>query len=314
MEKDTYLVTGGAGFIGSHICRKLIDEEYRVICVDNLSSGKREHLTALFDHPNFVFIEHNIVEPLYLKEHISRIFHLACPASPIAYQENPIGTIKTNVIGTINMLGLARAHTARLLLASTSEVYGDPLEHPQKETYRGNVNTLGSRACYDEGKRCAETLCMDYHRTHSVDIKIARIFNTYGPHMAIDDGRVVSNFIVQALQGKDITVYGDGNHTRSFQYIDDLVRGLMLFMNTDTVLGPINLGNPEEYTIKELAEKVIEHTGVPGTVVFKALPEDDPRRRRPDITRAKEELGWSPEISLEEGLKKTIAYFKHELA
>lgn len=312
-KREKIVVTGGAGFIGSHICDRLIREGKSVVCVDNLFSGKKEYIAHLLDNPLFQFIEHDIVQPLYFEEDFSHMFHLACPASPVAYQENPIKTIKTNVVGTINMLGLARAHDARVLFSSTSEVYGDPLEHPQTEKYHGNVNQLGRRACYDEGKRCAETLCMEYHREHGMDISIARIFNTYGPNMAVDDGRVVSNFIVQALNGEDVTVYGDGTQTRSFQYIDDLVEGLMLLMEKDGYVGPLNLGNPKEFTIRDLAERVIKETGSKSKIVTKPLPEDDPQRRRPDISRAQAELGWSPEVSLEEGLTRTIAYFKKVL-
>lgn len=314
MSIKQIVVTGGAGFIGSHVCQRLLANGHSVICVDNFYSGQRKHTTRLAQHDNFRLVEHNIVEPLYLDDPIAAIYHLACPASPVAYQKNPIFTVKTNVIGTINMLGLARAHNARLLLASTSEVYGNPQEHPQRESYRGSVNSLGPRACYDEGKRCAETLCMDYHREHSVDVCIARIFNTYGPHMAIDDGRVISNFIVQALKGEDITLYGDGTQTRSFQYVDDLVTGLLLLMEHDSFVGPVNLGNPnEQHTIKALAEHVLKQTSSSSKLIHKALPQDDPVRRQPDIRLAKEKLSWSPHVTLEDGLTKTIAYFKERL-
>ena len=301
------LITGGAGFLGSHLCDKLI-ENNKVICVDNLFTGNKENIKHLLKNPNFKLIEHNIIEPLFIDdEKIGQVYNLACPASPIHYQFNAIRTIKANVLGTINMLGLAKKHKARILQASTSEVYGDPLEHPQKESYKGNVNPIGIRACYDEGKRCAETLMFDYHRQHKVDIRVVRIFNTYGPRMARDDGRVVSNFITQALEGKDIT----GKQTRSFCYISDLIDGMVKMMNQDGYTGPINLGNPKEFTILELAKKVIKLTKSKSKIVFKNLPEDDPIQRRPDVSLAKEKLGWEQRIVLEDGLKKTIDYFNN---
>ncbi|MBW2985014.1 SDR family oxidoreductase [Candidatus Woesearchaeota archaeon] len=303
------LITGGAGFLGSHLCDALVKEN-KVICVDNFFTGNKENIKHLMDNSNFRCIDHDIIEPLFIDdEEINQIYNLACPASPIHYQFNAIRTIKANVLGTINMLGLAKKHKARILQASTSEVYGDPLEHPQKETYRGNVNCIGPRACYDEGKRCAETLMFDYHRQHKVDIRIVRIFNTYGPRMAKEDGRVVSNFITQALKGKDLTVYGDGKQTRSFCYVSDLIEGMVKMMKQNHT-GPINLGNPKEFSILELAKKVIKLAGSSSKIVFKPLPEDDPMQRRPDITLAEEKLGWEPKVELEEGLKKTIEYFK----
>ena len=305
----TILITGGAGFLGSHLCDALIKEN-KVICVDNFFTGNKNNVKHLMDNHNFKCIEHDIIEPLFIDdEKIDQIYNLACPASPVHYQFNAIRTIKANVLGTINMLGLAKKHKARILQASTSEVYGDPLEHPQKESYRGNVNPIGIRACYDEGKRVAETLMFDYHRQNKVDIRVIRIFNTYGPRMAKDDGRVVSNFIMQALKGKDITIYGDGKQTRSFCYVSNLIEGIVKMMNQDYI-GPVNLGNPKEFTILELAEKVIKLTGSKSKIVFKPLPEDDPMQRRPDITLAKEKLGWEPKIELEEGLKEAIEYFE----
>jgi UDP-glucuronate decarboxylase len=306
------LVTGGAGFIGSHLCERLLQEGHEVICVDNFYTGTKDNIKHLMNNPYFEIIRHDITFPLYVE--VDEIYHLACPASPVHYQNDPVFTIKTAVHGTINMLGLAKRTKAKILLASTSEVYGDPEVHPQPEEYWGNVNPIGPRACYDEGKRCAETLFFDYHRQHKVKIKIARIFNTYGPRMQINDGRVISNFIVQALRGEDITVYGDGSQTRSFCYIDDMVEGLIRLMNTpDEITGPINLGNPNETPILELAQKIIELTGSNSKIVFKPLPQDDPRRRCPDITKAKIILNWEPKISLEEGLKRTIEYFKLKL-
>ncbi|MBW2981144.1 SDR family oxidoreductase [Candidatus Woesearchaeota archaeon] len=305
----TILITGGAGFLGSHLCNALIKKN-KVICVDNFFTGNKNNVKHLMDNPNFECVDHDIIQPLFIEdEKIDQIYNLACPASPVHYQFNAIRTIKANVLGTINMLGLAKKHKARILQASTSEVYGDPLEHPQKETYRGNVNPIGIRACYDEGKRVAETLMFDYHRQNKVDIRVIRIFNTYGPRMAKDDGRVVSNFITQALEGKDITIYGDGKQTRSFCYVSDLIEGIVKMMNQGYI-GPVNLGNPKEFTILELAEKVIKLTGSSSKIVFKPLPEDDPMQRRPDITLAKEKLGWEPKVELEEGLKKTVPYFK----
>jgi UDP-glucuronate decarboxylase len=306
------LVTGGAGFIGSHLCERLLQEDHEVICVDNFYTGTKDNIKHLMNNPYFEIIRHDITFPLYVE--VDEIYHLACPASPVHYQNDPVFTIKTAVHGTINMLGLAKRTKAKIILASTSEVYGDPEVHPQPEEYWGNVNPIGPRACYDEGKRCAETLFFDYHRQHKVKIKIARIFNTYGPRMQINDGRVISNFIVQALRGEDITVYGDGSQTRSFCYIDDMVEGLIRLMNTpDEITGPINLGNPNETPILELAQKIIELTGSNSKIVFKPLPQDDPRRRCPDITKAKIILNWEPKISLEEGLKRTIEYFKLKL-
>ena len=306
----TVLVTGGAGFIGSHLCDALIAKGNKVICVDNLFTGSKDNIKHLMDNPIFKFIEHDIIEPLMIDdESIEEIYNLACPASPPHYQHNAIRTIKTNVIGTTNMLGLAKKHKAKILQASTSEVYGDPLEHPQKESYRGNVNPTGVRSCYDEGKRCAETLMFDYHRQNKVDIRVVRIFNTYGPRMDPNDGRVVSNFVVQAIQGKDLTIYGDGTQTRSFCYVSDMVDGIVKMMENDYV-GPVNLGNPGEFTMLELADKVIKMTGTKSKKIFKELPEDDPKQRKPVITLAKEKLGWEPKIKLDDGLKKTIEYFK----
>lgn len=310
----TILVTGGAGFVGSHLCERLLAEKHRVICVDNLFTGSKENIEHLLSNKNFVFINHDIIEPLFVDEKIDQIYNLACPASPIHYQQNPVRTIKANTIGMINMLGLARKHKARILQASTSEVYGDPEITPQKENYRGNVNTVGPRACYDEGKRCAETLCFDYKRMHGMEVKVIRIFNTYGPRMAFNDGRVVSNFILQALRNEDITIYGDGKQTRSFGYVDDLVSGMVKMMNSPAdFTGPVNIGNPGEFTIKELAEKVIKLTDSKSKLVYKPLPEDDPKQRCPDISLAKEKLGWEPTVNLEEGLKKTIENFRSRL-
>lgn len=302
------LVTGGAGFIGSHLVERLLSEGHEVLCVDNFFTGSKENIVHLLDNPYFELIRHDIVFPLFVE--VDEIYNLASPASPVHYQYNPIKTIKTNVMGAINMLGLAKRVRAKILQASTSEVYGDPEVHPQPEDYRGNVNPLGPRACYDEGKRAAETLFMDYHRQAGVRIKIIRIFNTYGPRMHPNDGRVVSNFIVQALQNKPITIYGDGTQTRSFQYIDDLIEGMLKMMNTeDSFLGPVNIGNPEEYQIIELARKIIDMTGSRSKLEFKPLPADDPRKRKPDISLARKKLGWEPTVPLELGLKKTIDYF-----
>ncbi len=306
----TTLVTGGAGFIGSHLSEWLLQEGNRVICVDNLFTGCEENIAHLLTDKNFKFILHDIISPLELDEKIDQIYNLACPASPVHYRENPIRTVKANTIGVINMLGLAKKHKARILQASTSEIYGDPLEHPQKESYWGNVNPIGPRACYDEGKRVAETLFFDYHREHGLAIRIARIFNTYGPKMSPRDGRVVSNFIVQALKGDDITIYGDGSQTRSFCYVSDLVDGLISLMNAENLTGPINLGNPTELAVKEIAEKIIQMTGSKSKIVYKELPENDPQKRKPDITLAKTKLNWEPKIPLEEGLARTIEYFK----
>ena len=307
------LITGGAGFIGSHLCDRLLDKGHEVLCVDNFFTGARSNITHLLDHKNFELTRHDVTHPLFVE--IDQIYNMACPASPIHYQFDPVQTTKTSVHGAINMLGLAKRTKARILQASTSEVYGDPAVHPQQEDYWGNVNPIGPRSCYDEGKRCAETLFFDYHRQHQLDIKVARIFNTYGPRMNPNDGRVVSNFIVQALKGEDITLYGDGDQTRSFCYVDDLVAGLIALMESpDDVTGPINLGNPGEFTIKELAQNVIDLTGSKSKMVHKPLPQDDPRQRQPDITRAKEQLDWEPSIKLRDGLTKTIAYFDGLLA
>jgi len=302
------LVTGGAGFIGGHLCEYLLEKGDNVLCVDNLFTGSKKNIEKLLENKNFSFMQHDIINPLYLQENVEQAYNLACPASPIHYQSNAIRTIKANTIGMINMLGLAKQHQARILQASTSEVYGDPLEHPQNESYRGNVNTIGFRSCYDEGKRVAETLCFDYHRQHGVDIRVARIFNTYGPNMQPDDGRVVSNFIMQALKDEDITIYGNGNQTRSFCYINDMIEGLYRLMNND-FQGPVNLGNPKEFTITELADKIIDLTASKSKPTYKELPEDDPKLRKPDISLAKEKLGWEPKIALEDGLIETIKYF-----
>ncbi len=302
------IVTGGAGFIGSHLCEKLLAEGHHVICLDNFFTGSRKNIEHLLDNREFELIRHDIVEPILIEA--DEIYNLACPASPIHYQYNAIKTIKTNVLGVTNMLGLAKRAKAKILQASTSEVYGDPAVHPQREDYWGNVNPIGIRSCYDEGKRVAETLMMDYHRQHNVDIKIVRIFNTYGPRMAENDGRVVSNFIVQALKGEDITIYGDGSQTRSFCYVDDLVRGMVAMMNTKDFIGPVNIGNDGEYTVKQLAEMIIELTNSKSKIVYKPLPSDDPCKRRPDLTLAKEKLGYSPTVYVRDGLMKTIEYFK----
>lgn len=307
------LITGGAGFIGSHLCDKLLAEGHEVICLDNFFTGRRKNIEHNLSHPYFEFVRHDVTTP-YMAE-VDEIYNLACPASPVHYQYNPIKTVKTSVMGAINMLGLAKRIKAKVLQASTSEVYGDPSVHPQTEEYWGNVNTIGIRSCYDEGKRCAETLFMDYHRQNGVKIKIIRIFNTYGPRMNPDDGRVVSNFIVQALKGKDITIFGDGQQTRSFQYVDNLLDGMVRMMGTpDDVIGPVNIGNPNEFTMLELATKVIDLTGSKSKLIFQPLPSDDPKQRQPDISKAQEILnGWYPDIQLEEGLIKTIAYFEKEL-
>ncbi len=307
------LITGGAGFIGSHLCDRLLAEGHEVICLDNFFTGRRKNIEHNLSHPYFEFVRHDVTSP-YMAE-VDEIYNLACPASPVHYQYNPIKTVKTSVMGAINMLGLAKRVKAKILQASTSEVYGDPHVHPQPEEYWGNVNTIGIRSCYDEGKRCAETLFMDYHRQNGVKIKIIRIFNTYGPRMNPDDGRVVSNFIVQALKGQNITIFGDGQQTRSFQYVDNLLEGMTRMMNTgDDIIGPVTLGNPNEFTMLELASKVIDMTGSKSKLIFQPLPADDPKQRQPDIRRAGEWLGgWSPNIQLEEGLKKTITYFENEL-
>jgi len=306
------LVTGGAGFLGSHLCEHLLGEGNDVVCIDNFFSGSKDNIRHLSTHSFFELIRHDVIHPLFIE--VDQIFHLACPASPIHYQHNPIKTVKTNVMGTINMLGLAKRIKARILLASSSEVYGDARVHPQTEGYWGNVNPIGLRSCYDEGKRVAETLMMDYYRQNRVDIRIARIFNTYGPRMAVDDGRVVSNFIVQALKGEDLTVYGDGTQTRSFCYVSDLIEALVRTMNAEEFVGPMNIGNPAEFTVLELAEKVLALTGAKSRIALKPLPSDDPVRRCPDISLAKSKLGWEPRVGLEEGLGKTIEYFREKLA
>ncbi|MFP4041007.1 MAG: UDP-glucuronic acid decarboxylase family protein [Desulfosudaceae bacterium] len=312
-DKKRILVTGGAGFIGSHLCQRLLDEGNEVLCLDNFFTGRKRNIAHLLDNPDFELIRHDLVNAIFVEA--DEIYNLACPASPVHYQHNPVKTIKTNVMGAIHMLGLAKRVKAKILQASTSEVYGDPEVHPQPESYRGYVNPVGRRACYDEGKRCAETLFFDYHRQNGVNIRVVRIFNTYGARMHPDDGRVVSNFIMAALAGKDITVYGDGSHTRSFCYVDDLVDGLVRMMNAaDDMTGPVNLGNPRETTVLELAELIISLTGSSSRIVNLPLPEDDPRRRRPDITLAGEKLGWEPSVPLEAGLQQTIAYFKKILA
>jgi len=308
---STTLVTGGAGFIGSHLCERLLARGENVICLDNFFTGSRKNIAHLLDNPGFEVIRHNIWLPLFIE--VTRIWNLACPASPVHYQRDPVSTVKTSVLGTINMLGLAKRTKSRILHASTSEVYGDPTEHPQREQYWGNVNPIGIRACYDEGKRCAETLCFDYHRQHGLDLRLVRIFNTYGPRMHPNDGRVISTFIVQALRGEDITVFGDGGQSRSFCYIDDLLDVLLKMMDGDLV-GPVNIGNPREFTIMEIAETVIRLTGSRSRIVRNPLPEDDPRQRQPDISLARETFGWEPKVVLEDGLKETIAYFRHIFA
>jgi UDP-glucuronate decarboxylase len=306
------LITGGAGFLGSHLCERLLDQGHDVLCLDNFFTGRRRNVEHLLGNRRFELLRHDVVDPF--KAEVDRIFNLACPASPVHYQYNPIKTTKTSVMGAINCLGLAKRVQARILQASTSEVYGDPDVHPQPESYRGNVNPIGPRACYDEGKRCAETLFFDYHRENGVDIRVIRIFNTYGPRMCPDDGRVVSNFIVQALKGEDITLYGDGSQTRSFCYVDDLVEGMIRVMEQEESVGPINLGNPSEFTIRQLAEKVLEKTSSSSRLVEETLPEDDPTQRRPDISLVKSLTDWTPQIELDEGLDKTIAYFKKTLS
>ena len=306
------LITGGAGFLGSHLCERLLDQDHDVLCLDNFFTGRRRNVEHLLGNRRFELLRHDVVDPF--KAEVDRIFNLACPASPVHYQYNPIKTTKTSVMGAINCLGLAKRVQARILQASTSEVYGDPDVHPQPESYRGNVNPIGPRACYDEGKRCAETLFFDYHRENGVDIRVIRIFNTYGPRMCPDDGRVVSNFIVQALKGEDITLYGDGSQTRSFCYVDDLVEGMMRIMEQEKSVGPINLGNPSEFTIRQLAEKVLEETSSSSRIIEETLPEDDPTQRRPDISLVNSLTDWTPQIELDEGLDKTIAYFKKTLS
>ncbi len=301
------LVTGGAGFLGSHLCERLLNDGHEVICLDNYFTGRMANVAHLRDNKCFELIRHDVTEPILLE--VDRIFNLACPASPVHYQFNPVKTIKTSVMGAINMLGMAKRVKARILQASTSEVYGDPAVHPQTEDYWGNVNPIGIRSCYDEGKRVAETLFMDYHRQNNVDIRIVRIFNTYGPRMLPNDGRVVSNFIVQALQGQDITIYGDGSQTRSFCYVDDLIEGFVRMMNQDKIIGPVNIGNPGEFTMLELAKEVLELTGSKSKIIYQPLPGDDPKMRRPNIDLAKSALGWEPTIPLRKGLEKTICYF-----
>lgn len=306
------LVSGGAGFIGSHLCTRLVGEGHEVICLDNFFTGSKQNIAHLMDNRLFEVVRHDITYPYSVE--VDEIYNLACPASPIHYQQDAIQTIKTSVMGAINLLGLANRLNAKILQASTSEIYGDPIVHPQPESYWGNVNPIGVRSCYDEGKRCAETLFMDYHRQNKVRIKIIRIFNTYGPRMQPNDGRVVSNFVIQALQDKDITIYGTGDQTRSFQYIDDLVDGMVRMMNTeDEFIGPVNIGNPIEFSIRELAEKIIEKTGSKSRIVFEPLPHDDPKQRQPDITLAKQKLNWEPATQLDEGIDRMIAYFKGTL-
>ncbi|EOW3521285.1 UDP-glucuronic acid decarboxylase family protein [Campylobacter coli] len=309
------LITGGSGFLGSNLCARLLNEDHKIICVDNNYTGRMENIDHLLSHPNFTFIKHDICKPLKIAQKLDQIYNFACPASPPAYQgSHAIKTTKTSVYGAINMLELAKEHKATILQASTSEVYGDPLVHPQSEDYRGNVNPIGIRACYDEGKRCAESLFFDYHRHENVDVKVIRIFNTYGPNMDPNDGRVVSNFICQALSGKDITIYGDGSQTRSFCYVDDLIEIIIRVMNSSKDFqGPINTGNPGEFTIKELAQKVIEKIDSKSKIIYKDLPLDDPTQRRPDITLAKSKFGWEPKINLDKGLDKTIEYFKKNI-
>jgi len=311
-SKKKVLVTGGAGFVGSHLCQRLLSDGLDVLCIDNFFTGDKNNIIRLMDNPHFELMRHDVTFPLYVE--VEQIYNLACPASPVHYQYDPVQTTKTSVHGAINMLGLAKRTGAKILQASTSEVYGDPEIHPQPENYHGNVNPIGPRSCYDEGKRCAETLFFDYHRQHNLNIRVARIFNTYGPHMHPDDGRVVSNFIVQALKNQDVTLYGDGSQTRSFCYIDDLIEGLVRLMNApDEITGPINLGNPVEFTIRQLAEQTIKQIGSSSKIIFKDLPADDPTQRQPDITQARSHLNWEPSIQLNDGLEKTIAYFKSTL-
>ncbi|MFA9614362.1 MAG: UDP-glucuronic acid decarboxylase family protein [Deltaproteobacteria bacterium] len=305
------LLTGGAGFIGSHLCERLLEKGNEVVCLDNFFTGSKDNIKHLFSDYRFEFIRHDLVNPILLE--VDEIYNLACPASPVHYQYNPVKTVKTSVVGTLNMLGLAKRVKARILQASTSEVYGDPTVHPQPETYWGNVSCIGLRSCYDEGKRVAETLMMDYHRQNEVDIRIVRIFNTYGPRMALNDGRVMSNFITQALRGKPLTIYGDGNHTRSFCYVSDMVKGMIAMMEQDEFTGPVNLGNPQEISISELAERIIKTTGSTAGLEYQPLPPDDPVRRCPDISLAKARLNWEPEIDFKTGLSQTIEYFKNKL-
>jgi len=305
------LVTGGAGFLGSHLCEALLERGEEVICLDNFFTGRKDNIAHLMANSRFELIRHDVTEPILIEA--DRIFNLACPASPVHYQHNPVKTIKTSVMGALNMLGLAKRVGARILQASTSEIYGDPAVHPQEESYWGNVNPIGPRSCYDEGKRVAETLFFDYYRQSKVDIRVIRIFNTYGPRMQVDDGRVVSNFVVQALRGEPITLYGDGSQTRSFCYVDDLIRGMMAMMDNDSFTGPVNLGNPDEFTIRQLAESVVRRTGSTSEIVFRPLPENDPVRRKPNVALAKEKLSWAPSIPLERGLDPTIAYFRNQI-
>ena len=312
LEGFAVLVTGGAGFLGSHLCDRLIGEEHEVLCLDNFVTGSKNNIAHLLDNRRFELVRHDVSFPYYAE--VGGIYNLACPTSPRHYQRDPMFTIKTSVMGAINMLGLAKRRGAPIFQASTSEVYGDPTVHPQPESYTGNVNPIGIRACYDEGKRCAETLFFDYHRQNGVNIRVARIFNTYGPRMAVGDGRVVSNFIVQALRGEDLTVYGDGSHSRSFCYVDDLIDGILRHMAHPSETGPINLGNENEYTMLELAEMVVRLIGGSSRIVFEELPSDDPSQRQPDITKAREALGWEPRVGLEDGLKETINYFRMQLA
>ena len=312
MNSQKILVTGGAGFLGSHLCEALVRSEQDVLCADNYFTGARRNLVSIASAPNFEMLRHDITFPIYVE--VDQIYNLACPASPVHYQKDPAQTIKTCVHGAINVLGLAKRTRARILQASTSEVYGDPSVHPQTEDYWGNVNPIGVRSCYDEGKRCAESLFFSYYRQHGVPIRVMRIFNTYGPRMHPNDGRVVSNFIVQALQGQDLTIYGDGSQTRSFCYVDDLIRGMIAMMGQDQLTGPVNFGNPNETTMLELAEHVLRLTGSKSRIVFQPLPSDDPRQRKPDIRLAREHLGWEPTVRLEDGLKETVAYFRHLLA
>ncbi|MBZ5608716.1 MAG: SDR family oxidoreductase [Acidobacteriia bacterium] len=312
MPLKRILVTGGAGFLGSHLCDRLVSSGDEVICLDNFFTGSKDNVAHLLSNPHFEIVRHDLVNPILLEA--DQIYNFACPASPVHYQYNPVKTVKTNVLGTINMLGLAKRVRARILQASTSEVYGDPNEHPQKESYWGHVNPIGIRSCYDEGKRVAETLMMDYHRQNGVDIRIVRIFNTYGPRMAVNDGRVVSNFIVQALRNQPITIYGDGKQTRSFCYVSDLIEGVWRLMSTEGLTGPVNIGNPNEFTIRELADTVVSLTGSRSEIVHLPLPQDDPVQRRPDISLAKEKLGWQPQVPLKEGLVRTIEYFEKRLS
>jgi len=305
------LVTGGAGFIGSHLCERLLEKGNEVVCLDNFFTGSKDNIKNLFSDYRFELVRHDLVNPILLE--VDQIYNLACPASPVHYQYNPVKTVKTSVMGTLNMLGLAKRVKARILQASTSEVYGDPITHPQTETYWGNVNCIGLRSCYDEGKRVAETLMMDYHRQNQVDIRIVRIFNTYGPRMALNDGRVMSNFITQALRGKPLTIYGDGSHTRSFCYVSDMVKGMIAMMEQEEFIGPVNLGNPQEISIAELAESIIKNTGSTAGMEYQPLPPDDPVRRCPDISLAKVKLNWEPEIDFKTGLSQTIEYFKNKL-